>query len=131
MIIKADAASLCNKSSGKYLPRAVPTKTPINETSASALAAPKKTESGERVCAAKVIAANCVLSPISARNKVPNVVQNAAHLNIVVSGRWSVVSKSWRPITDHRPLTTDYCYNTLVPAMRSSCGVNLNLASCD
>src|ERR671933_400507 len=91
MTMNAAAATLRIKSSGRYLPSAVPTATPIKETRASASAAPRKTETGERVLAARVIAASCVLSPISARNNVPKVVQNAPHLSIVVSGQWSVV----------------------------------------
>ncbi len=82
-MMKAEAASFLSKSSGKYFPSAVPTATPISETSASASAAPRKTDRGERVCAANVMAASCVLSPISARNNVPKVVQNAVHFNII------------------------------------------------
>ena len=38
----------------------------------------------ERVCAVNVSTASWVLSPISARNNVPKVVQNAVHFNIIL-----------------------------------------------
>src|SRR6185295_5057435 len=54
----------------------LPTKTPSADTAASARLAPINTAHGCFESAAIVIAASCVLSPISARKMIPNVVSN-------------------------------------------------------
>src|SRR5215212_2649020 len=54
----------------------LPTNTPSAETAASAKLAPRNTAHGLFVCAAIVIAASCVLSPISAKKIIPKVVSS-------------------------------------------------------
>src|SRR4029078_5806896 len=72
--IKATAAVRLTQSKGTYSPITPQTITPSAETAASARLAPMNTAQGFFVCAAIVIAASCVLSPISARKIIPNVV---------------------------------------------------------
>src|SRR5947207_14938919 len=63
MTTKAAPATRLIHSSGKYWPSALPTITPIAETAASAIAAPRKTSHGRFFSAAMVMAAIWVLSP--------------------------------------------------------------------
>jgi len=74
MMMKATAAMRLIQGSGRYSPSAPQPATPMADTQARETDAPMKTDHGRRVCAARVIAASWVLSPISAKKITPNVV---------------------------------------------------------
>ena len=94
MTMNAIAAARLIQTSGKIIPTTLPTTTPIAETAVKAKAEPMKTAQGRLDCAAIVIAASCVLSPISARKITPNVVRNDPPVHI--SPAFRSISRSLR-----------------------------------
>ena len=76
IIIKAIAEDIWSTFSGTYLFRIEPRRTPNREEQTSAREEPKKTEVFDGDCEASSMVANCVLSPISAKNTTKKVEKN-------------------------------------------------------